>query len=50
VGLQTHGWRDPKKKEEEKVGEKEKKCRKFSVKNRRRREGGREDKIKCIRL
>jgi hypothetical protein len=38
MGLQTHGRHDPKKKEEEKVGDKEKKCCKFSVKNQIRRE------------
>jgi hypothetical protein len=50
VSLQTHSRHDLEKKEEEKVGEKEKKCYNFLVKNQRRREGGREDKIKCIRL
>jgi hypothetical protein len=33
VGLQTHNQHDLEKKEEEKVGEKEKKCFKFSVNN-----------------
>jgi hypothetical protein len=36
VGERTHGWRDPEKKEEEKVGEKEKCCR-FLVKNEKKR-------------